>query len=203
MSCGADITQCDTVQIIEPQDDLLVDSAGTTSDLDERGTLDLSDGQINAVVLFQVPKLSAGYSFEYLYVDCEGLNQPGAVQIVPTVRAVEGFAVVFAGVPIGAGYVLHWRVNIHQATTLVLIDAPEDLNVPLDAHANTQTIAFHQPRSGVNYGFTELRVENLTEPPANIAVINVMVTHKTISGFSIAINPRPPSEFYFLRVRTP
>ena len=62
---------------------------------------------------------------------------------------------------------------------------------------------FHQPRSGTNYGFSELRVENLTEGPSGLTPINVMVTHKTISGFTIAINPRPPTEFYFLRVRTP
>lgn len=204
MSCSqTDVIECDTVQIIEPKDDLLVDSAGTTNDMDERGTLELHDGQINAVVLFEVIKLNPQYAFEYLYVDAMGNVEPGAVQIVPTVRAIEGFAVVFAGVPIGAGYVLHWRVTIHRPTSLVLIDAPEDLNLPMPPHQKTMNIVFHQPRSGTNYGFSELRVENLTEDPNNISVINVMVTHKTISGFTIGINPRPPTEFYFLRVRTP
>jgi hypothetical protein len=203
MSCGPDVIECDTVQIIEPKDDLLVDSAGSTNDMDERGTLELHDGQINAVVLFEVLKLNPQYSFEYLYVDAMGNVEPGAIQIVPTVRAIEGFAVVFAGAPIGPGYVLHWRVNIHRTTSLVLIDAPEDLNVQLTPHANIQTIAFHQPRSGTNYGFTELRVENLTEDHNVQAVIHVQVYRKTISGFSIAINPRPPTEFYFLRARTP
>ena len=211
MSCGPDVIQCDTVQIIEPRDDLLVDVAGATNDMDERGSVELVDGQINAVVLFEVPKLSPDYSFEYLYVDAMGNVEPGAIQVVPTVRAIEGFAVVFAGAPFtlpplppGSGnYVLHWRVVVHRTSTLVLIDAAEDLNVQLTPHANTQVIAFRQPRSGTNYGFTELRVENLTEDPSRIAVINVMVTHKTISGFTIAMNPRPPSEFYFLRVRTP
>lgn len=203
MSCGPDVIECDTVQIIEPKDDLLVDSAGSTNDMDERGELELVDGQINAVVLFEVLKLNAQYSFEYLYVDAMGNVEPGAVQIVPTVRAIEGFAVVFAGAPIGPGYVMHWRVVIHRPSALVLIDAPEDLNVQLTPHANLQVIAFRQPRSGTNYGFTELRVENLTEDHSVQAVIHVQVVHKTISGFSIAINPRPPTEFYFLRVRTP
>jgi hypothetical protein len=203
MSCGPDVIECDTVQIIEPRDDLLVDTAGATNDMDERGTVELASGQRNAIVLFEVPKLNPSYSFEYLYVDAMGNVEPGAIQIVPTVRAIEGFAVVFAGVPIGAGYVLHWRVVVHRSSTLILIDAPENLNVPLTPHANFQTIAFHQPRSGTNYGFTELRVENLTEDHNAQAVIHVQVVHKTLSGFSIAINPRPPTEFYFLRVRTP
>ena len=210
MSCGADIIECDTVQIIEPRDDLLVDVAGSTNDMDERGSVELHEGQVNAIVIFEVQKLNANYSFEYLYIDAEGNVEPGAIQVVPTVRSVEGFAVVFAGVPLvfPAGgpyvpYVLHWRVVVHRTSTLVLIDAAEDLNVPLIAHANIQTIQFHQPRSGTNYGFSELRVENLIEGPTGLAVINVMVTHKSNVAFTIAINPRPPSEFYFLRARTP
>lgn len=203
MSCESDVTQCDTVQIIEPRDDLLVDVAGTTSDMDERGTVELNSGQINAVVLFTVPKLNAEYSFEYLYVDAMGNVEPGAIQIVPTVRAVEGFAVVFAGSPIGPGYVMHWRVVVHRSSTLILIDAPEDLYLPMPIHQNTMTVVFHNPRSGTNYGFSELRVENLTEDHSVQAVIHVQVYRKIRSAFSLAINPRPPSEFYFLKVRTP
>lgn len=203
MSCSqTDVIECDTVQIIEPKDDLLVDSAGTTNDMDERGTLELNSGQINAVIVFEVPKLNPNYAFEYLYIDAMGNVEPGAIQIVPTVRAIEGFAVVFAGAPIGPGYVLHWRVNVHRKSALVLIDAPEDLNLRMP-RTNTMSIVFHQPRSGTNYGFTELRVENLTEDHNVQAVIRVQVYHKTISGFLIAVNPRPPSDFYFLRVRTP
>ena len=72
MSCGADIIECDTVQIIEPRDDLLVDVAGSTNDMDERGSVELHEGQVNAIVLFEVQKLNANYSFEYLYIDAEG-----------------------------------------------------------------------------------------------------------------------------------
>jgi hypothetical protein len=202
MSCITDVTECETVQIIEPRDDLLVDVAGTTNDMDERGEVTLNSGQINCVVLFTVPKLNAQYSFEYLYVDAMGNVEPGAVQIVPTVRAIEGFAVVFAGAPIGPGYVMHWRVVVHRSSTLILIDAPEDLYLQMP-RTNTMSVVFHQPRSGTNYGFTELRVENLTESPGVQAIIRVQVQHKTISGFLMGVNPTPPSDFYFLKVRTP
>jgi hypothetical protein len=203
MSCaGTDLIECDTVQIIEPRDDLLVDVAGTTNDMDERGSLELNSGQVNAIVLFEVPKLNAQYSFEYLYVDAMGNVEPGAVQIVPTVRAIEGFAVVFAGAPIGPGYVMHWRVVVHRSSTLILIDAPEDLYLQMP-RTNTMSVTFHQPRSGTNYGFSELRVENLTEAHGVQAVIRVQVYQKFIGSFRIAVNPTPPSDFYFLKVRTP
>jgi hypothetical protein len=207
MNCGADITQCDTVQIIEPNEDLLVDTAGQTNDMDERGELLLTPGQINAVVVFEVPKLNPHYHFEYLYVDAMGDPHPGSVQVVATVRAIEGFAVTFAGAPItvppgGLGYVLHWRVVVTRQSTAVIVDAPEDLNVQMP-RTNTMTVNFNNPRSGTNYGFTELRVENLTELPNVQAIIRVQVYRKFLGSFQLAVNPTPPSNFYFLRVRTP
>jgi hypothetical protein len=202
MSCGTDTIECDTVQIIEPKDDLLVDTASNTNDIDERGSLELNSGQQNAIVYFEVNKLSADYSFEYLYVDAMGDPQPGAVEIVPTIRAVEGFAVVFAGVPIGAGYVLHWRVVIHKLRSQILIDAPEDLYLQMP-RANTMAVTFHQQRSNTVYGFSELRVENVTELPQNQQPIAIQVYRKTISGFFLAVNPTPRTDFYFLKVRTP
>lgn len=202
MSCGTDLIECDTVQIIEPHDDLLVDTAGTRSDVDERGEVELVDGQTSAVIIFQVPKLNAFYNFEYLYVDAMGNTNPGGIQIIPTVRAIEGFAVLFAGAPIGSGYVLHWRVTIVRTSSLIQVDAPEDLYLQIP-HAPTMGVTFVNPRSHVNYGFTELRVENLTDPPAGQAIIRVQVYAKTVSGFLLAVNPMPPTNFYFLRVRTP
>ena len=196
------VTECDTVQIIEPQNDLLVDTAGTTSDLDERGSLPLSPGQINAVVVFNVPKLNANYSFEYLYVDAMGDTNPGVINVVPTVRAVEGFAVVFAGVPLNDLCVLHWRVVVVTTSSLLLVDAPEDLYLQMP-QAPTMAILFANPRSNTNYGFTELRVENLTQPANQQTPIHVQVVAKTLSGFSIGVNPTPRSDFYFLKVRTP
>lgn len=201
MSCPC-TTDCDTIQIIEPNSDLVVDTAGSSSDLDERGEVELTEGQTNAVVTFSVQKLNTNYHFEYLYVDAMGDLHPGAVVVIPTTRAVEGFAVVFAGAPIGTGYVLHWRVVIVRTSTLVQIDAPEDQYIRMP-QTNTMAVTFVNPRSGTNYGFTELRVENLTDLPADQAVINVQVYLKTISGFIMAVNPTPPTDNYFLRMRTP
>jgi hypothetical protein len=111
---------------------------------------------------------------------------------------------VFAGAPIGPGYVLHWRVVVHGESSLVLVDAPEDLYV-LIPRAPVMTVTFHQPRSGTNYGFSELRVENLTEDHSVQAIIRVQVYRKTITAFSLAVNPMPPAghPYYFLKVRTP
>ena len=196
---------CDTVQIIEPKDDLIVDTGGTTSDMDERGSLELTAGQTQAVILFTVPKINPEYNFEFLYIDAvgdPGFNFPGAVQIIPTVRAREGFAVVFAGTPIAAGYVLHWRVTIVRTSSLVQIDAPESLYLQMP-RTNTMSVAFVNPRSNVSYGFSELRVENLNTPPSQQAVIHVQVAQKTVNGFLLAVNPTPRNDFYFLKVRTP
>jgi hypothetical protein len=135
-------------------------------------------------------------------VDAIGNIEPGAIQIVPTIQAVEGFAVVFAGTPIGSGYVLHWRVTVHRLRSQILIDAPEDLYIQMP-RTNTMAVTFHQQRSGTSYGFTELRVENLTEAPGNQSPIHIQVYRKTISGFFLAVNPTPPTLFYYLKVRTP
>jgi hypothetical protein len=201
MSCSCP-TDCDTTQIIEPRNDFIVDTAGSASDIDERGDLALTPGQPNAVVAFQVLKLNASYDFEYLYIDAMGISHPGGVVVVPTVRSVEGFAVVFTGAPVEAGHVLHWRVVVRLATTLVQIDAPEDLYLPMP-RANLMGINFINPRSGINYGFTEMSVENLVDPPAGQAIIRVQVYLKTQSGCAVAVNPTPPTGNYFLHVRTP
>jgi hypothetical protein len=58
MSCGTGLIECDTIQIIEPNDDLLVDTAVPPM-MSMSGEVDLFDGQNNAVVTFQVPKLNA------------------------------------------------------------------------------------------------------------------------------------------------
>jgi hypothetical protein len=202
MSCSqGGVIECDTVQIIEPRGDFLIDTAGSSSDLDERGSVVLSQGQTSATVNFEVLKLNAGYNFEYLYVDAVNRTHPGAIQVIPTLKSIEGFSVVFAGSPITAGYVLHWRVNIVRTSTIVLIDAPEDLYLQMP-RATTMTITFVNPRSGVNYGFSELTVENLTDA-FGVTPIQMVVIDKTLSGFTLALSPRPPSDHYFLHVRTP
>jgi hypothetical protein len=199
MSCPTD---CDTVQLIEPRTDLLVDTAGSTSDVDERGAVELSDGQESADVTFQIPKLNVNYRFEYLYVDALDLDDPGAVQVIPNGQSTHGFSVLFAGSPIGAGYVLRWRVVIAISSTLLQIDAPEDLYLQMP-RASTMQVAFMNQRSNTNYGFSELRVENLDDPPGGQALIHVQVYAKTLNGCSLAVNPRPPNDHYFLRLRTP
>lgn len=193
---------CETVQIIEPNNDLLVDTAGTTSDVDERGELVLIPGQTSADVAFQVNKLNVNYNFEYLYVDSPNDPHPGSVVPVPVTRGVGGFSVAFAGSPIGAGYVLHWRVTIARTSALIQTDAPESLYLQLP-RAALMDISFVNPRSSVNYGFSELRVENLHDAPAVQTPIHVQVYQKLLTGFSIAINPTPPTDFYYLKVRTP
>lgn len=204
MSCqpSSGLVDCDTVQIIEPSSDLIVDVAGTTSDLDERGEVALVEGQISASVVFQVAKLNTNYSFEFLYVDALGEVQPGAVVVIPNVKSITGFSVVFAGAPIGTGYILHWRVVINRTSSLLQIDLPENLYLRMPK-ANVMAITFVNPRSNVEYGFAELRVENLTDPPAQQAVVSVQVYLKTVNGFAVAVNPTPPTESYFLKVRTP
>jgi hypothetical protein len=193
---------CDTVQIIEPNDDLLVDVAGGNSDLDERGELPLTAGQLSADVVFKVQKLNAAYQFEYLYVDAIGNPKPGGIKVIPIARGTAGFTVAFAGTPIAPGYILHWRVVIRRTSTLIQIDAPEHLYLQMP-RSNTMTINFVNPRSGVNYGFTELRVENLSDLSSDAALVHVQVSQKRIDGFTVAVNPRPPNDNYFLTVRTP
>lgn len=193
---------CTTVQIIEPNNDQIVDTAGTSTDLDESGFVALSAGQTSVGVAFQVAKLNADYHFEYLYIEADGQINPGSITIVPTTRTIGGFVAVFAGTPIQAGYVLYWRVVIRIPTIIQQIDAPENLYLPMP-RTNTMQVTFVNMRSGINYGFTELRVENLTDPPAVQAIIRVQVVQKTTTGFLLAVNPTPPNGNYFLAVRTP
>lgn len=202
MSCGVDLIECQTIQIIEPRDDLLVDTAGSTSDMDERGELPLVEGQVNAFVDFTVHKLNTNYHFEYLYIDAIGNAHPGATQIIPTSRQVDGFAVVFAGAPIGDGYVLYWRVTIVRSSTSVQIDTPEDLYLQMPK-SSLMSVTFVHERSNTDYGFTELRVENLHDAPESQQPIHVQVYQKMLGGFLLAVNPRPRTDFYFLKVRTP
>jgi len=203
--------ECDTVQIIEPQGDFLVDTAGTTSDLDERGELELHTGQTHAEILFRVPKISVNYNFEYLYVDAEGIPHAGGLHVVPTSRQTYGFQVVFAAgvppptpeAPPGSVYVLHWRVTIVRTSSLVQVDAPERIYL-LMPHSSTMIVPFTNPRSGTEYGFSELRVENLLDDPATQAIIRVQVTAKTTTSFTLSVNPTPAAgKHYFLAARTP
>lgn len=193
---------CSTIQIIEPNGDLIVDTSGANTDVDEAGSVALSIGQTFVSVGFQTAKLSPDYHFEYLYITAPGVN-PGSITIVPTAQTIGGFVAVFAGTPIpGYNYTLYWRVVIRGIPLLPDLDLPENLYLPMP-QTNTMSVVFHNLRSGINYGFSELRVENLNDPPGSQAIIRVQVYQKTTSGFLLAVNPTPPSVFYYLAVRTP
>jgi hypothetical protein len=203
MSCPGTGIECDTVQIIEPNTDLLVDTAGANSDIDEHGEVLLNQGQTGVIVYFVVPKLNANYSFEYLYVEAANPPQshPGTVIPIPTIKLNIGFGIRLAGSPIAPGYVLKWRVTIKRTSSLVQIDAPENLYLQMP-RTTTMQVVFANPRGGVDYGFSELRVENLIDTTRR-ALIHVQVYQKGLNGFFLDVNPRPPTDHYFLKVRTP
>jgi hypothetical protein len=165
----------------------------------------LSLNQATVHVVFQVPK-AGDYRFEYLYVDGLGLAHPGVINVVPTVQTVYGFTVALAGIPRVTGRFLRWRVVV---TTVVqtpgsLTDAPENLRVQLPIDTNTLVVPFINPRSTTNYGFTELRVENLEDDMNLQRPILVQVVLKTLIDFTIAISPIPTwSNKYYLVARTP
>lgn len=209
--------QCDTIQIIEPDSSLPVGTAGGSADptLQERGEVALAIGQSQVSVTFQTVKASEVYRFEYLYVDAFGQINPGG--ILPTVQSQSryAFTVDLAGAPPVEGYVLRWRVVvISTGPSSLVVDTPESFRVqlpfaigtipiPLPPQLLTLTVPFTNPRSNVNYGFSELRVENLDDDPVDQVVINIQVVAKTLGDFTITFNPVPITDKYFLVGRTP
>ena len=170
--------------------------------MDERGQLEIDPGQTFVDVVFLVPKINANYHFEYLYVSAPN-NNTGAIQAIAAHQSSTGFRVLFAGTPVLEGRILNWRVVIASTSTLVQVGASEDLYVNVPISSTTMTVNFVNPRGQLNYGFTELRVENLIDPPSGQAVIRVQVVSKLENSFTLAINPMAPTSNYFLRVRTP
>ena len=204
MSCAQTGTiECSTVQVLEPQHDFLVDTSGAASDMQEHGEVDLVEGQTGLTVFFTVPKLNNEYVFEYLYVDVQGIPHPGTVIPIPAIKDVVGFTIRLAGSPLSAGYVLHWRVVINQTSIIAsgATDVPELFYLQMP-RLSIMNIIFAFPRSSLNYGFTELRVENTSLEP-NQVIINVQLIVKELFGCAIGINPVPPTDHYYLRVRTP
>ena len=201
MSCPTDSR---TITLIEPDNLVLTATSSGSSDqsLDEHGEKPLFSGQTSVTVAFLTPK-AGDYRFEYLYVDDMGEYNPGVVSIVPITQTPYGFSVELAGVPIATGYVLRWRVVVIAIAGIpVQIDAPENLYVRLPL-ANTALISFVNPRSTTAYGFSELRVENLTDSYLVQVPILAQVAQKTVSNFRVALSPRPPTANYFLVARTP
>lgn len=210
--CSNSGIECDTIQLIEPDSTLPVGIAGGTADpsLNERGEVVLATGQSEVAVVFQTPK-SGLYRFEYLYVDAFGIVNPGTINPVPITQTAYGFTVDLAGAPPVEGYILRWRVVVVTIGDAVAIDSPENLRVMLNWQVGTppipgqgvQDILFANPRSNITYGFTELRVENLTDDPRFQTPVAIQVVEKRIDGFKIAYNPVPQTANYFLVARTP
>jgi hypothetical protein len=195
------------VQLLEPDDLILTTTSSGSMDasLQESGEETLSAGQMLVEVHFKVTKASPNYRFEYLYVDAFGkIVLPGIINPV-VVRANEvSFIVEFAGVPPETGYVLRWRVVVID--TLIGTaqeDFPESLRIQIPADTSFMVVTFENPRSSVNYGFSELRVENLTDPVATQRIILAQVAVKTTINFTVGLNPRADNAHYYLVIRTP
>jgi len=197
---------CRSIQLIEPDSTLLtsISLGGADQSLDESGVTPIPISPVARLfVTFATPKASDDYRFDYLYIDVLGVNNPGAVVPVLVDANVNGFLVDFAGVPLGEGYVLKWRVVVvGQVIRGVGIDTPEVLRVRLPM-ARIHTVPFEFPRSTDTYSFTELRVENLATPADAQRVVNIQVVAKTTIDFTIGINPAPDNDDYFLVARVP
>lgn len=207
MNCpqSAGAQECSTIQVIEPDTTLPVNNfSGLDPSLSELGEVALLVGQLIVPVTFAVPKASTNYRFDYLYVDT--LNVDPDFAIVPTVetQTATGFTVRLSASPPVTGYILRWRAVVVDFTlTGTQIDAPESLYLQLPTGVDLFTSAFVNARSSASYGFSELRVENLTDPPAQQTPVLAQVVNKTTVGFTVALSPSPPTNNYFLVARTP
>jgi hypothetical protein len=216
MSCEQTGIPCNSIQILEPDASLPVGVAGGTSDpsLTERGSVVLAVNQSEVSVTFSAVKASEAYRFEYLYVDAFGVVNPGTINPVPIAQTKYGFTVDLAGVPPIEGYILQWRVVVIEIGLVGAVDTPESFRVrmpfhfgaipvPLPPEFRILEVLFTNPRSNTNYGFSELRVENLIDDPIDQVVVNIQVCAKAIGSFTITFNPLPPTENYYLVGRTP
>lgn len=190
MSCP---DQCTAVQFIGMDGD---------PSMSEQGELVLTNGQLSATIQFVNLKSSDHYRFEYLYVDALGLVTPGVISCVPTYQSVSSFTVQFAGAPIATGYVLRWRVVVAASEAVTQLDAPESVYVRLP-RSHLFTYLLVNPRSVNTYGFSELRVENLTDPDGNQTPILPQVVSKQTDRFSVALSTTPNTDNYFLVARIP
>jgi hypothetical protein len=195
------------IQLIEPDNLLLTTTSSGAGDasLREFGEEPLSEGQSEVTVFFNVVKASPNYRFEYLYVDAFGhLVEPGVINPVVVKASEIGFTVELAGTPPATGYTLKWRVVVIDTTVgSAQVDFPEVIYFQIPSGSSLLVVPFENPRSGINYGFTELRVENLQDPASAQRILSLQVVAKTILGFTVGINPRPNNDHYFIVARTP
>jgi len=219
MACPPNQLQCQSIQLIEPDFTLptvLLPPPGNDPGLTERGDVILEANAGIVGVQFLFPK-SGDYRFEYLYVDALGVGNPGVINIVPVATTQFGFTVDLSGVPIQDGYILRWHVVVISITPgSIIVDAPESFRVqippgppgtlpgpPLPPEVISFQIFFVNPRSNTDYGFSELRVENLVDAPNNQSIIGIQVVQKTTLSFKVLYRPVPPTGNYFLTGRTP
>lgn len=197
---------CRSIQIIEPDNTLStsVSFGGVDQSLDESGSTPILVQPIARMfVTFATVKASSNYRFEYLYIDTLGINNPGAVVPVVVDTNVNGFLVDFAGIPLGEGYTLEWRVVvIGQVPIGEGATTPEHLRLRLP-QARIFTASFVIPRLDVSYSFSELRVENLITLPDSQRLISLQVVGKTTLDFTVGLNPPPNNDDYFLVARVP
>jgi hypothetical protein len=202
---------CKTIQVIEPDATLLTLTSSGSSDqsLDESGSTPLPALQPTAQVVFQTVKASANYRFEYLYVDDAGDPNSGSVVATPILMTTYGFTVNLVGLPMapvipGAGYVLRWRVVVVDAVLEAgIIDAPESLRDQLTQGVQSHSSYYINARSSADYGFSEMRVENLIDDPASQIFIFPQVVAKTTAFVTVQLSNIPPTPNYYLVVRTP
>jgi hypothetical protein len=161
------------------------------------------------VVNFVTQKWSNDYEFSVLYIENDVDPNPMDIEAVPVKRAVSGFTLELTGAPDTANYTLYWRVKVRSggsasipSPTPGVGDPRESIYTPLNQGASTQTIPFTVARSVTNYGFSELRVENLIDGSSQ-TTIWVQVITKTKNDFTISINPPADSGNFFLVARTP
>ena len=209
------IQDCGTIQLIEPTNDLPVDVTGASNDptLTERGEVPLGVGQTQVTVTFQTQKLTAGYRFEYLYVDFIGSvvdnPNPGTITAVPVQQSLTEFIAELAGTPPTTGYVLRWRVVVVEVSAIAVIDAPESFRIQLPGLGSSgpvptvMDVLFVNPRSNSIYGFSEFRIENLIDDPSLQSPIVIQVYAKQTTKFSVTWNPYAPTNNYFLVGKTP
>ncbi len=197
---------CKTYTIIEPDSTLLTSTGSGSVDksLDESGSTVIPTDTGELQVPFTVPKASVNYRFEYLYVDALGITNPGDVEPVVSAQSLYGFTVDLAGIPLATGYILRWRVVVVEIDLVPsVVDSPESLRLPLVPSVRSFIATFVNPRSNTNYGFIELRVENLIDDPATQRLILPQVVAKSNTNFRVELSASPDSENYFLVARTP
>lgn len=197
---------CRTITTIEPDDTLLsVTSSGSTDrSLDESGDFAIPPNTPEIGIPFTVPKASSDYRFEYLYVDDLGIHNPGTMIPMVIQQTRSSFTVDLAGMPIIDGSILRWRVVVHDLNfDISLVDLPENLRVQIIPGERKQTLTFVHPRSDTNYGFTELRVENLDDPPETQRFIVPQVVFKSLTDFTVGFSTPANNANYYLTVRTP